>query len=276
MTPFNWLIGGGEGCIEWCRVEVPDQVNENLAGWPQGFVLVAIEGKAWVAGAALCQRQGLEYSITQLPVDQVARQPGETEAAADEIGGGRQAADGPALLGAQPADITRLAASGVAYDYLQLIVQILEGQLALQLVQLMVGVGDRHELHFAEFMAQVADHGQAADGQVGGAFQQHFFYPRQHFLAQAHAATAALRDEGGQCPDQPCGRVGGVNHQAYLGFPALIHVVGQVFQLAGLLDQLPRTAQQHVAGLGEYGLASVDAQQRHVELFLHPRNGVAD
>ena len=53
-------------------------------------------------------------------------------------------------------------------------------------------------------------------------------------------------------------------------------MVGQVFQLAGLLDQLPGAAQQHAAGFGEHCLAAVDAQQRHAELVLHAGHGVAD
>ncbi len=70
--------------------------------------------------------------------------------------------------------------------------------------------------------------------------------------------------------------VGGVDHQAHLGLPALLHVVGQVFELAGLLHQLPRAPQQHLAGFGEHRLASVDAQQRHAELILHAGHGIAD
>ncbi|MNE18475.1 hypothetical protein D3C80_1115160 [compost metagenome] len=52
-------------------------------------------------------------------------------------------------------------------------------------------------------------------------------------------------------------------------------MVGKVFELAGLLDQVARAAQQHVAGFGEYRLAPVDAQQRYAELVLHARHGIA-
>ena len=52
--------------------------------------------------------------------------------------------------------------------------------------------------------------------------------------------------------------------------------MGEVFELAGLLDQLPGAAQQHAARLGEHRLASVDPQQRHAELILHACHGVAD
>jgi hypothetical protein len=84
-----------------------------------------------------------------------------------------------------------------------------------------------------------------------------------------------LRHERGQRADQAGAGVGGVDHQAHFGFPALFHVVGQVFQLAGLFHQLPRAAQQHAAGLGQHRLAAVDAQQRHAELLLHAGHGVA-
>ena len=116
----------------------------------------------------------------------------------------------------------------------------------------------------------------AADGQVGGAFLYHLLHAGQHFLAQAHPAATALRHKGGQRPHQACVGVSGIHHQAHLGFPALFHMVGQVFQLAGLFDQLPRAPQQHVTGFGEHGFAPVDAQQRHTQLLLHARHGVAD
>ena len=140
----------------------------------------------------------------------------------------------------------------------------------------MVGVGHGDELDHAEVGAEVAGNDQAADRQVGGALDQRFLDAGEHFLAQQHATAAALRHEGGQRADDPRGGVGGVHHQAHLGFPALFHVVRQLLQLPGLLDQLPRTAQQYFAGLGQHRLASVDAQQRHAELFLHARHGIAD
>src|SRR3990167_8163411 len=120
---MGWFlsVGGlrcGEGRIERRRVEVLDQVYENLAGRPQAFVLVAVEGKAWMVAATLFQRQGFEDAFAHFSLDQVARQPGETQAAADEVGGGRQAADRPALLGTQPADVARFAAPRVADDHL--------------------------------------------------------------------------------------------------------------------------------------------------------------
>ncbi|MNC59657.1 hypothetical protein D3C75_1094800 [compost metagenome] len=51
--------------------------------------------------------------------------------------------------------------------------------------------------------------------------------------------------------------------------------MGQVFQLAGLFDQLPRAAQQDVPGFSQHRLAPVDAQQWHAQLVLHARHGVA-
>ena len=206
----------------------------------------------------------------------MARQPGEAQAAADECACGRQAANRPALLRAEPAGVARLQATAVTGDYLHLAFQILEAQLTLQAVQWVFRVGDGDEFHFTQFNAEVASDVQRADGQVGGAFEQYFLDPGQHLLTQAHTAAAALRHEGGQGADEVGGGVGGIHHQAHLGFPALFHVVSQIFQLAGLLDQLPRAAQQHVAGLGEYGFAPVDAQQRYAELFLHARHGIAD
>ncbi len=136
-------------------------------------------------------------------------------------------------------------------------------------------MGDGDELHGAQFGAEKTGNVQPADGQVGDAFEQHFLDPGEHFLAQPHAAAAALRHERGKRAHQPRGGVGGIDHQTHFGFPALLHVVGEVFELAGLLDQLPRAAQQNPAGLGEYRAAAVDAQQRHAELFLHACDRVA-
>ncbi|MNJ74044.1 hypothetical protein D3C77_709250 [compost metagenome] len=53
--------------------------------------------------------------------------------------------------------------------------------------------------------------------------------------------------------------IGGVDHQPYLGLPTLLHVVGELFQLAGLGHQLSRATQQHFAGFGECCLAAFDA-----------------
>ncbi|MNC19956.1 hypothetical protein D3C75_678960 [compost metagenome] len=169
-----------------------------------------------------------------------------------------------------------MGAAGVADHHLQLAFQVLEGQLAAQAVQAVFGVGDGDELHRAQFGAQVAADAVAADGQVGDAFVHHFLDARQHFFTQAYPAATALRHERGQGAYQAGTGVGGIDHQAYLGLPALFHVVGKVFELAGLLDQVARTAQQDIAGLGEHRLAAVDAQQRHAKLLLHAGHGVAD
>ncbi|MCY1559647.1 hypothetical protein D9M68_967020 [compost metagenome] len=110
-------------------------------------------------------------------------------------------------------------------------------------MQRVVGVGDGDELHRTHLRTQKAGDVESADGQVGDAFLEHLLDARQHFLAQAHAAAAALRHEGGQCPYQAGAGVGGIDYQAHFGLPTLFHVVGQVFQLAGLFHQLPRAAQ---------------------------------
>jgi len=149
-------------------------------------------------------------------------------------------------------------------------------QLALQAVQRVVGVGHRDKFHGAQFGTQIAGNIETADGQVSHAFEQHFLDAGQHLFTQTHATAAALRHKGGQGTHQPGVGVGSVDHQAHLGFPALFHVMGEVFELAGLLDQLPRAAQQHAAGLGQHRLAAVNAQQRHAELILHAGHGVAD
>ncbi|MNR45166.1 hypothetical protein D3C85_1639860 [compost metagenome] len=103
----------------------------------------------------------------------------------------------------------------------------------------MFGVGNGNELDRTELRAQVAGNIEAADGKVGDAFMQYFLDAGQHFLAQAHPATTALRHEGGQGADQARAGIGRVHHQAHFGLPALLHMVGQVLELAGLLDQLP-------------------------------------
>ncbi|VVO37335.1 hypothetical protein PS691_05426 [Pseudomonas fluorescens] len=180
------------------------------------------------------------------------------------------------MFGAEPADVPRLLATGVANDHLQLAFQILEVQFAVQPVQGVFRVGHRDELDVAQFRAQVAGNVVAADGQVGNAFEQHFFDPGQHFFAQAHPAAPALRHERSQGTHQSGIRVGRVDHQPHFGFPALLHMVRQVFELAGLFDQLPRATQQHLAGFGQHGFTAVDTQQRHAELVLHARHGIAD
>ncbi len=191
-------------------------------------------------------------------------------------GSGGQAADGPALFRAEPADVTLLATAGVAGDDLQLGFQILESQLALQAMQCVIGVGDGDELDVGQIGTQLTGQDQAADGQIGLALGERLLDAGQHLLAQQYAATAALRHEGGEGFDHLAGRIGGVQDQAYLGFPALLHVMSQFLELAGLLDQLPRAAQEQGACFGEHCLASVDAQQRYAELLLHAGDRVAD
>ncbi len=202
-------------------------------------------------------------------------QPGEAQAAAYERRGGGQAADGPALFGTEPTHIARLLASGVADHHLQLAFQILESQLAVEPMQGVFGMGHRDEFNVAQFRPQIARNAEAADGQVGHAFEQHFFDPRQHFFAQPHPTATTLWHERRQGANEAGVGVGRVDHQAHFRFPALLHVVGQVFQLAGLFHQLPGTAQQYAAGFGQHGLAPIDAQQRHAELILHAGHGVA-
>lgn len=153
--------------------------------------------------------------------------------------------------------------------------QILKAQLAVEPMQRVIRVGNGDELDIAQFRTQVARNAQAGDGQIRHAFEQHFLDARQHFLAQTHAAAATLRHERGQGTDDPRARVGRIDHQPHFRFPALLHVMGEVFELAGLFDQLPRTAQQNAAGFGEHSFAPVDAQQRHTELILHAGDGVA-
>ncbi|MNZ44260.1 hypothetical protein D3C78_618890 [compost metagenome] len=169
-----------------------------------------------------------------------------------------------------------MGAAGVADHHLQLAFQVLERDLPAQAVQAVLGVGDSHELHGTELGAQIAANAVAADGKVGDTFMHHLLDAGQHFLAQAHPATAALRHERGQGTYQAGTGVGGIDHYTYLGFPALLHVVGQVFKLAGLLDQVARAAQQHVARLGQHGFAAIDAQQWYAELLLHARHRVTD
>ncbi|MNI51390.1 hypothetical protein D3C73_1061160 [compost metagenome] len=140
----------------------------------------------------------------------------------------------------------------------------------------MLRMGDSDELDVTQFRAQVTGNTETRDGQVGHAFEQDFLHTRQHFLAQAHPAATALRHERGQGADEAGAWVSGIDHQAHFGFPALLHVMGQVFELTGLFHQLPGAAQQHAAGFGQHGFASVDAQQRHAELILHACHGVAD
>jgi len=55
-----------------------------------------------------------------------------------------------------------------------------------------VGVSDGDKLHVAHLRAEIAGDVEAADRQVGHAFDQQLFNPRQHLFAQAHAAAAAL------------------------------------------------------------------------------------
>ena len=115
----------------------------------QGLFLVGVQREGRIACAALGQRQGLEQAFAQLALDQVARQPGEAQAAADERRSGGQAADRPALFGAEPADIAWLGAAGIADHYLHLALQVLESQFALQAMQGVVGVGDGDEFDAA-------------------------------------------------------------------------------------------------------------------------------
>ena len=133
-----------------------------------------------------------------------------------------------------------MLAARVANHHLQLAFKVLEVQYPLHTMQGVIGMGHGNEFDGAQFCAQVARNIETADGQVGHAFQQNLFDARQDFFAQPHTTATALRHKSGQGAHQSCIRVGGVNHQPHFGFPALFHVVGEVFKLAGLFDQLAR------------------------------------
>ena len=202
-------------------------------------------------------------------------QPRKPQAAAHKGGRGSQAADGPALFGAEPADIAGLLAARVTDHHLHLAFQVLEAQLAVHAMQGMFGMCHGDKFHIAHFRAQVAGDAETANGQVGHAFYQQLLNTRQHLFTKAHAATAALRHEGGEGAHQAGIRISRVDHQAHFGFPALFHMVGEVFQLAGVFHQLARATQQHFTCVGEDRLAPVDAQQRYAKLVLHAGHGVA-
>ncbi len=178
----------------------------------------------------------LEHALGEFALDHVPGQPGKAQAAADEGCRGGQAADGPALLGAEPAHIAGLLAAGVADHHLHLAFQVLEAQLAIHAVQGVLGMGHGDEFHVAHFRAQVTGDAEAADRQVGHALDQQFLDARQHLFTQAHAAATALRHKSAERTYQACVRVGGIDHQPHFGFPALFHMVGEVFQLAGVFD----------------------------------------
>src|SRR5690606_16767438 len=107
-------LRSGEGSVQWGRVEVLDQLDENLRRRAEDALLVAVEEEPRFAHTALSQWQRFEQAFLQLPGDQVAWQPGEAQAAADEGARGGQAANRPALFRAQPAGITRLQAAAIA------------------------------------------------------------------------------------------------------------------------------------------------------------------
>ena len=97
----------------------------------------------------------------------------------------------------------------------------------------------RGEFDFAELATQIALQIAASDCQVSLTGEKYFLYTGKHFLAQTHPATAALRNEGAEGTNQACRWVGRIHNQPHFSFPALIQMVSQVFQLTGLIDQLP-------------------------------------
>ncbi|KWV87254.1 hypothetical protein PFLmoz3_03102 [Pseudomonas fluorescens] len=168
-----------------------------------------------------------------------------------------------------------MLAARVTDHHLHLALQVVETQLTVEAMQRVIGVGHGDELHIAHFRAQVARDDKPANGQVRHAVEQQLFDAGQHLFAQAHPAATALGHKGGQRANEACAGVGGIHHQAHFGFPALLHVMGEVFQLAGVFHQLAGAAQQHFTGFGQHRLAPVDTQQGDAELVLHARYGVA-
>jgi hypothetical protein len=69
--------------MQWNGVEALDQLDHNLCGWAERFVLVGIQVETRITACALIQWQRFEQAIGQFTFDQVARQPGKAQAAAN-------------------------------------------------------------------------------------------------------------------------------------------------------------------------------------------------
>src|SRR5579872_5652487 len=91
----------------------------------------------------LFQRQRLEQSLLQFAPDRVLGKPGESQHGEGGMDRGGLVAEGPALLGFEPARVAAASGTGIANDQLAVPSQIFPAQRPRQLMQRMIRVRGR-------------------------------------------------------------------------------------------------------------------------------------
>src|SRR5690606_16359907 len=174
--------------------------------------------------------------ILQVGGNPVFRYPGKAQPAPHNVQAGAAVGYGPALVRAQPAGVGALFAAGVAQYHLAVLGQIVVGDVAAQLLQRMVGGGNRQKARPFNVLAVPAFGDGGADQQVNTAFFQHVDAAAENVFFQLDAGVGKAAGKLFQYVEQLVVRVNHIQRQPYFGFNAAAERAGNSVQIFGLIQ----------------------------------------
>ena len=118
--------------------------------------------------------------------------------------------------------------------------------------------------------------GEPRDHQIGTLVVEHFDPAVEHRFVQLDAYVRIVAGKLLKRFGQRIGREYLIDRQRHFRFQPRRHALGDLFQCRGVLDQLARPAQQHLARIGEPHLASDRLENRHPKLRFELVHGVIE
>ena len=226
-----------------------------------------------VALATFAQGQGLERACLELLSDSLLRQPGETVARARGLDGGRQVAHRPALrrLHRQRRCAPR---ARLAHHQLAMRAQVLDRELAPELVKRVIRVRGENEAHPHQGLAHEPLRNRPEDRELGLALEQRIVSSAEHRLDQFDSSVRALRPEARKAAEQQPGRKNGFHGEADLGLPSGGEFLRRLLQPGSLLEQVAGAAVKELARGREARLAPLDLESLYPELGFELLHGV--
>ncbi len=202
-------------------------------------------------------------------------QPRECEARLHDRQRRLGAADGAAMLRAEPPFIAWVLNPGVPYNRLDVAHEICRRERPICTVQRMIESRHGHERDVQEPLAKRPCRNARRHDDVGAVCCDCLLRPGQDRVGELHLGVGAellqLRDDA----QQPLPRKCGVHHDSQLRLPASFEIARQRLEALHVPDYGTRAFQQNTAVRRQHSLAPLDGQQRDVHGFLQARNGVA-
>jgi hypothetical protein len=257
------------------RDRLPQQLREGERGGAAQARPCQHQVQWRAPGATARQPQRLQATDGEVGRDHVPRQPRKAHAGADQIKRGLQLAHGPALIGAQPADVAPGALPRIADHDLSFAAQRI-GVEHVQRRQRMAGSCHRDELDLDQHVTQKSRRHKSRDHQIGLPFEQGVLGTRQHHLAQLQAGAVATAGKAMQRDRQQRGWKCGVDHQPHFRLPSARQMPSQRFQLGRIGHQAARMREQALACFGQTGTTPLDAECLDAELPLQLGHRRAD